>query len=488
MKNGTWDRVFLSVFLVALAFAASAQSAETKSASPPTLQEQITLTPQEEALLAEAAKPVVPPSNNAAPIYCRIFQQMERDREKYFTKEKLEVVISDKPATKSGLPEPIPPLDYYDRTYGGDVSPYAEIRRAVGMQCDFTLDYARGMYTPLPHLAAMRNLARLMAFQARWDYEEGRYDRGIEDAGYIWTISRHAASEPAMVANLVGLAIDSIGRNVLMRMCFQRRGDREFLAAARKFLASQPDRLVDAPAVLRSDSMLMGSFYLHAINDPGLSGADVLSTLIYETADAGLGGGIQVVKPIRFTPEHLRNAVLREMLETSYNLPSGSLTEENVRATMKKIVARYLVSVHAYAEAVKKGPAAASAWRQDFEARNTGTERERMGVELLANMLTPGLFNFPRQAWLQEGKAKGSILVIDAFIRGDKKVELKDAFGVPYKATWGEDFVYFESPSQFAEAHDMDFSLPAYMKYDEFQKRLGAHAGASQVPSQKQVR
>lgn len=77
-------------------------------------------------------------------------------------------------------------------------------------RCDWSLDYEDGMNLLLPYLAKSRDLARLAALHARYEFEQGHWEAGIEDATAILALARHVGSEPIMICILVRYAIERI--------------------------------------------------------------------------------------------------------------------------------------------------------------------------------------------------------------------------------------------------------------------------------------
>lgn len=81
--------------------------------------------------------------------------------------------------------------------------------------CDWSLDYEDGMGLLLPYLAKSRDLARLAALHARYEFSQGHAEAGLEDAAAILALGRQAGNEPIMICILVRYAIETIAIDLL---------------------------------------------------------------------------------------------------------------------------------------------------------------------------------------------------------------------------------------------------------------------------------
>jgi hypothetical protein len=91
------------------------------------------------------------------------------------------------------------------------------VRRAADRDtCRFTRDWTRpSIDMLLPEIQALRGEARLLALAARRAAAEGRHADALADIVRVQRLGRHAASEPILIAYLVGVAID---RNALVEL------------------------------------------------------------------------------------------------------------------------------------------------------------------------------------------------------------------------------------------------------------------------------
>lgn len=83
-------------------------------------------------------------------------------------------------------------------------------RGAKLSRCDWSLDWDDGMDLMLPYLAKSRDLARLAALHGRYEFEQGHWEAGTEDAIAILTLARHVGKDPTMIGILVRNLIEWI--------------------------------------------------------------------------------------------------------------------------------------------------------------------------------------------------------------------------------------------------------------------------------------
>lgn len=83
------------------------------------------------------------------------------------------------------------------------------LHRAAKMpRCDWGLDYNDGISLPLPHLARARNLARLTALHARYEFDRGNRSALRDDATALMVLARHVGCDPIMISLLVRYVIE----------------------------------------------------------------------------------------------------------------------------------------------------------------------------------------------------------------------------------------------------------------------------------------
>ncbi len=100
----------------------------------------------------------------------------------------------------------------------------ALIRRVVGMNaryyrmltgashipgCAFPVDWSAGPATPFPHLAKLRDAARMLQMRATLMARDGQTDSALADCATMLRMAEHAKLEPTVIGQLVGYAIQS---------------------------------------------------------------------------------------------------------------------------------------------------------------------------------------------------------------------------------------------------------------------------------------
>lgn len=435
------------------------------------------LTRTEEQTIEGAYAAPTPPPDNAAPVYYRVFARMRLDGylEQDVRKPLEQVLDGTISAEASGLPRPFPPAG--ERAYvWDDWCEYEEIERAQGMDCDFNLDYSMGPMLPLPHLSGMRGLARVLALQARFDYEDSSIDLALKRIGYIFTMARHMSQEPLAISQNVASVIETIAIDTLVDMAFRLRDDAAFLSKAAGLLKGTPARLTEPGVIIRQDIQVTASYFLRRAGDPDVKSSEIIDELAICT-----GNSVSSISEDRFLWIDLAALRQRRALEQQLSLPGGWLSEKNLRPLMVKAAAVCLEEAEQYASAADAGPGAAAQWLKEFEeARTNLADKPEM---FLAAMVVSGLADVPRNAALRDTRREAAIAVVEAPSNGSRRIApLLDLFGSPYQVTWFEDAVYFESPSQWSEPHDLDFALPHGMSYEVFQLRLEAAKSGGQRP------
>ena len=90
--------------------------------------------------------------------------------------------------------------------------PVLELARQAAEQptVDFGLDRSQGFETLLPHLAPMRQIARLVAVDIAADLADGRVERAKEQLAVAAAIASHAAQDEVLISALVGNAVGGL--------------------------------------------------------------------------------------------------------------------------------------------------------------------------------------------------------------------------------------------------------------------------------------
>ena len=94
------------------------------------------------------------------------------------------------------------------------------IRRAADRDtCRFQRDWTRPSFDMLlPEMQSLRNAARLLVLETRREAADGNAEDALRDVARIQRIGRHATSEPILISNLVGIAIDTMALETLTQV------------------------------------------------------------------------------------------------------------------------------------------------------------------------------------------------------------------------------------------------------------------------------
>ena len=187
---------------------------------------------QTRCLRAEAAEIIaasMPPApahdDDAAPLYQRAFSAIEADKEFSDPKSPL-----DDPLTADMAAEEVAAI------LARHAATLELLRRAADKPgCRFVRDWSRpSIDMRLPEYASMRKGGKLLALAARREAARGEMAAALLDVVRIHRLGMHAASEPILIAGLVGQAID---QNAI-----------ETLAAVLPAIGKQDLPLLDDPA------------------------------------------------------------------------------------------------------------------------------------------------------------------------------------------------------------------------------------------------
>lgn len=94
------------------------------------------------------------------------------------------------------------------------------VRRAADIEgCRFRRDWTRpSVEMIIPEINSLRVEARLLSFAARMEAADGRHAEALADVARIANIGRHAASEPILIAQIVGWMIEADALDVLAKI------------------------------------------------------------------------------------------------------------------------------------------------------------------------------------------------------------------------------------------------------------------------------
>ncbi len=89
------------------------------------------------------------------------------------------------------------------------------IEAAGKPDCDFAIDYERGIYALLPHLGPMRTSALILILRARLDLAEGDAAHATESLEAVLRSSEHLVDEDTLISSLVSMAIFASAQPVI---------------------------------------------------------------------------------------------------------------------------------------------------------------------------------------------------------------------------------------------------------------------------------
>jgi hypothetical protein len=135
---------------------------------------------------------------NAALQYWQAFAQMPvLDAEQEKILDERDTVSMDDPAV--------------EKLVSGSHMSLVYLRRAAKLQqCDWGLAYEDGVSLLLPHLKKARDLARLAALDARYQYAKGNNRALRDNAMGMMALARHVGRDPIMVCILVRVLIEGM--------------------------------------------------------------------------------------------------------------------------------------------------------------------------------------------------------------------------------------------------------------------------------------
>jgi hypothetical protein len=168
--------------------------------------------------MSELASPPIPDERNAASLYRRAFKSLT--------------------STGAGFPIDIsqPSRNFLQKNQES----IALVRQAAARpECSFPVKWDEGVFALFPHLAEMRNLARLMATQAVQESRDGRLELALRDIQVIFRMSGHGSEGPVLIDALVSRAIESIAYQALAEVL---KTNRISVQQARQIAAQLPHR------------------------------------------------------------------------------------------------------------------------------------------------------------------------------------------------------------------------------------------------------
>jgi hypothetical protein len=193
VKIGIVSVLTLTLLLTTLAYGSplDEEIQKLKQAGIPTTIEELNL-------------PEIPDSENAAFVYQKIFELMEKNKEDMV---KIQSVSSYSDITKwtEEQKKEIPLL--VDR----NKEIYELLAKATTVpKCRFAIKYEDGPGMLLPHLSKLRSCARLLAVKGILEARDGKTEEGMNTFIMRFKLSRSLSNEPILISQLVRIAINSI--------------------------------------------------------------------------------------------------------------------------------------------------------------------------------------------------------------------------------------------------------------------------------------
>ena len=153
--------------------------------------------------------PVVPEQQNAAPLYQQAIAALDADptlKEEHSPLTTAMTIDVASPGVTDLLARHAATLDLIHRAADRDT-------------CRFQRDWTRPSFDMLlPEMQSLRNTARLLVLETRREAADGNATDALRDVARIQRIGRHAASEPLLISDLVGLAIDTMALETLAKV------------------------------------------------------------------------------------------------------------------------------------------------------------------------------------------------------------------------------------------------------------------------------
>jgi hypothetical protein len=162
-----------------------------------------------------------PQGNNAAYVYSSAFLSYPNESSLLAADPAIKTLPVVGPGKLPPRGEPLPKET--QTTASAYLTSYAQalglLHQAAAIpDCRFDLDWTQGEAIPLPHLAALRQAARLFQLQALMKAEEGKPDEAAAATADSFATARALRNEPIHISQLVRIAADNISIVTLERV------------------------------------------------------------------------------------------------------------------------------------------------------------------------------------------------------------------------------------------------------------------------------
>jgi len=214
--------------------------------------------------------PDPPEGRNAAAFYNAAFAKMdEAERNPEPLNDLLPIVGTAKlPDPDLGLP---PAMLKAIREYLGRNAEVLELlRKAAALdECKFQLDFTKGPGMLLPHLAKLRQAARLFALEALERTESGKPDAAADSLVACLRLGGAIRREPVLISTLVRIACDAIAVGQIERWAGAARPSPKALERLQHAAAAEADREVIEGAMLGERCFGMDIYQTYVLKPGG---------------------------------------------------------------------------------------------------------------------------------------------------------------------------------------------------------------------------
>ncbi len=214
-------------------------------------------------------------TNNAATWYQRAFEQLAQ-----FTPEEMEA-INDYRSNPGRSPSP------EMRALITRAAPIVDnvLRASQQRYSDFGLDYTQGFDLLLPHLAPMRNLARLVQADSAMRLSDGDGAGAAERIAALYRIADQAGDDRILISSLVGRAVFEVAEQSANmgfdRGAFDPASASVLLKATRAFDQTDPFQTLDA--IMMEQTLCVNMIRGHLLGDDPSKRSEILSDLASES-------------------------------------------------------------------------------------------------------------------------------------------------------------------------------------------------------------
>ena len=170
--------------------------------------------------LKELAPPEIPDSENAALVYQKVFDLMEKNKDDI---ETLKSMYYSRPTEHtsrySNIPEWSKWSDEQKKLFPSLIEKNREIfsllKKATSMpKCRFPIEYKKGPAISVPHLSKLRNCAYLLAIKATIEVKRGKTEDALNICLIGLKLAKSLSNEPSFLSQLV--RIGSIEEKIIL--------------------------------------------------------------------------------------------------------------------------------------------------------------------------------------------------------------------------------------------------------------------------------